>query len=103
MENIGQVIQITGPAVDVQFTETKMPPIYQALKVVSDGFKVPNPVGVILEVRDAVTRALEEARSGGGGRRGRGRGPGAASCARRRRLTRCRTRRARTAAAPHQS
>ena len=28
-----------------------MPPIYQALKVVSDGFNVPNPVNVILEVQ----------------------------------------------------
>src|ERR1700757_5302066 len=51
MENIGHVIQITGPAVDVQFTEAAMPPIYQALKVVSDGFKVPSPVNVILEVQ----------------------------------------------------
>ena len=51
MENIGQVIQITGPAVDVQFVETKMPPIYQALRVVSDGFDVPRPINVILEVQ----------------------------------------------------
>src|SRR3954470_23176192 len=50
-ENIGHVIQITGPAVDVQFTEAAMPPIYQALRVVSDGFKVPSPVNVILEVQ----------------------------------------------------
>jgi F-type H+/Na+-transporting ATPase subunit beta len=51
MENIGQVIQITGPAVDVQFVEGKMPPIYEALRVVSDGFDVPRPVNVILEVQ----------------------------------------------------
>jgi len=51
MENIGHVIQITGPAVDVQFTEAAMPPIYQALRVVSDGFKVPAPINVILEVQ----------------------------------------------------
>src|SRR6201997_4558127 len=51
MENIGHVIQITGPAVDVQFTEAAMPPIYQALRVVSDGFKVPSPINVILEVQ----------------------------------------------------
>src|SRR3954453_24112682 len=51
MENIGHVIQITGPAVDVQFTEAAMPPIYQALRVVSDGFKVPSPIDVILEVQ----------------------------------------------------
>ena len=38
-ENVGHVIQISGPAVDVQFTEGAMPPIYEALKVVSDGFR----------------------------------------------------------------
>jgi F-type H+/Na+-transporting ATPase subunit beta len=50
-ENIGRVIQVSGPAVDVQFDEATMPPIYQALRVVSDGFTVPNPVNVILEVQ----------------------------------------------------
>src|SRR3954454_22478706 len=50
-ENIGYVIQITGPAVDVQFTEAAMPPIYQALRVVSDGFNVPAPINVVLEVQ----------------------------------------------------
>jgi F-type H+/Na+-transporting ATPase subunit beta len=50
-ENIGKVIKIAGPAVDVQFEEATMPPIYQALRVVSDGFTVPNPVNVILEVQ----------------------------------------------------
>src|SRR5215831_13075959 len=51
MENIGHVIQIAGPAVDVQFVEASMPPIYQALKVVSDGFQVPKEIAVILEVQ----------------------------------------------------
>jgi F-type H+-transporting ATPase subunit beta len=50
-ENIGKVIQIAGPAVDVQFDEATMPPIYQALRVTSEGFNVPTPVNVILEVQ----------------------------------------------------
>src|SRR5258705_3265710 len=50
-ENIGRVIQIAGPAVDVQFPEAGLPPIYQAVKVVSDGFTVPAPINVILEVQ----------------------------------------------------
>src|SRR6201987_407007 len=50
-ENIGKVIQISGPAVDVQFEEAAMPPIYQALRVTSDGFNVPTPISVILEVQ----------------------------------------------------
>src|SRR6516165_10952064 len=50
-KNIGTVVQIAGPAVDVQFTETALPPIYQALRVTSEGFNVPTPVDVILEVQ----------------------------------------------------
>ncbi|PYX81574.1 MAG: F0F1 ATP synthase subunit beta [Acidobacteria bacterium] len=50
-ENIGRVIQVAGPAVDVQFSEGRMPPIYQALRVVSDGFQVPSPIHVVLEVQ----------------------------------------------------
>jgi F-type H+-transporting ATPase subunit beta len=50
-QNIGKVIQIAGPAVDVQFGEAALPPIYQALQVTSDGFKVPEPISVILEVQ----------------------------------------------------
>jgi F-type H+-transporting ATPase subunit beta len=50
-ENIGKVIQISGPAVDVQFEEATMPPIYQALRVTSEGFNTPVPINVILEVQ----------------------------------------------------
>ena len=50
-ENVGHVIQIAGPAVDVQFPEGKLPPIFQAVKIVSDGFTVPSPIDVILEVQ----------------------------------------------------
>ena len=50
-ENVGHVIQIAGPAVDVQFQEGHLPPIYEALQVVSDGFNVPSPINVILEVQ----------------------------------------------------
>jgi len=49
-ENIGHVIQIAGPAVDVQFSETALPPIYTALRVTSEGFNTPQPLDVILEV-----------------------------------------------------
>jgi F-type H+-transporting ATPase subunit beta len=50
-KNIGKVIQVSGPAVDVQFEEATMPPIYQALRVTSEGFTVPAPIDVILEVQ----------------------------------------------------
>jgi F-type H+-transporting ATPase subunit beta len=50
-ENIGHVIQVAGPAVDVQFSESALPPIYEAIRVVSEGFDVPQPIDVILEVQ----------------------------------------------------
>ncbi len=50
-QNIGKVIQISGPAVDVQFEEATMPPIYQALRITSEGFNVPEPISVIVEVQ----------------------------------------------------
>ncbi len=53
-ENIGKVVQISGPAVDVQFDEKTMPGIYQALRVVSEGFDVPSPINVILEVQQHI-------------------------------------------------
>jgi F-type H+/Na+-transporting ATPase subunit beta len=53
-ENIGKVIQISGPAVDVQFEEATMPPIYQALRVTGEGFDVPLPINVVLEVEQHI-------------------------------------------------
>jgi len=50
-ENVGQVIQVSGPAVDVQFEAGHLPPVYQALRVVADGFTVPFDINVILEVQ----------------------------------------------------
>ena len=50
-ENIGKVVSVSGPAVDVQFEESAMPPIYQALRITSDGFNTPTPVNVIVEVQ----------------------------------------------------
>jgi F-type H+-transporting ATPase subunit beta len=48
------VIQISGPAVDVQFEEATMPPIYQALRVTSEGFDVPLAINVVLEVEQHI-------------------------------------------------
>src|SRR4029078_8224966 len=50
-QNIGKVIQIAGPAVDVEFPDGNLPPIYQALRVTSEGVKVPDPIDVVLEVQ----------------------------------------------------
>src|SRR4051794_34179949 len=50
-ENVGRVIQIAGPAGDVQFAGGHLPPIYEAVGVVSEGYKVPTPIDVVLEVQ----------------------------------------------------
>ncbi|MGO8720094.1 MAG: F0F1 ATP synthase subunit beta [Acidobacteriaceae bacterium] len=50
-ENIGHIIKVAGPAIDVQFDEATIPPIYQALRVTSEGFDVPAPLEVIVEVQ----------------------------------------------------
>ncbi|MDQ2856559.1 MAG: F0F1 ATP synthase subunit beta, partial [Acidobacteriota bacterium] len=47
---VGRVVQIIGPVVDVEF-ENYLPPIYEALNIVSEGFDVPTPVNVIAEVQ----------------------------------------------------
>src|SRR5216117_2453177 len=47
----GKVVQIIGPVVDVEFGESYLPPIYQALRITSDGFEVPEPINVIAEVQ----------------------------------------------------
>jgi F-type H+-transporting ATPase subunit beta len=47
---IGKVVQIIGPVVDVEF-EDYLPPIYQALRITSEGFQVETPVDVVAEVQ----------------------------------------------------
>ncbi len=47
---IGRVIQVAGPAVDIQFPEGQIPVIYTAVRITSEGFDVPQPIDVIVEV-----------------------------------------------------
>ena len=51
MQNVGKVIQIAGPAVDVQFSGGHLPKIYNAVRVSSEGFDVPAPINVTCEVQ----------------------------------------------------
>jgi F-type H+-transporting ATPase subunit beta len=48
---IGKVIKVTGPAVDVQFGEGHLPLIYNAIRITSEGFDVPEPIDIIVEVQ----------------------------------------------------
>jgi F-type H+/Na+-transporting ATPase subunit beta len=49
--HVGRVVQIIGPVVDVEFEEGHLPPIYEALRITSEGFDVPTVVDVIAEVQ----------------------------------------------------
>jgi len=46
----GKVIQVAGPAVDIQFPEGAIPPIRTAIRITSEGFDVPTPLDVMCEV-----------------------------------------------------
>jgi F-type H+/Na+-transporting ATPase subunit beta len=50
-KRVGKVVQIIGPVLDVEFQGGHLPPIYQALRVTSEGFDVPSPIDVIAEVQ----------------------------------------------------
>ena len=51
MQIVGKVIQVAGPAVDMQFSGGHLPKIYNAVRVTSEGFDVPEPVDVTCEVQ----------------------------------------------------
>src|SRR5712675_563124 len=48
--NAGKVIQVAGPAVDVEFSEGHIPVIRTAIRITSEGFNVPDPIDIICEV-----------------------------------------------------
>ena len=50
-QQTGRIVQIIGPVVDVEFSNNYLPPIYQALRITSEGFDVETPVDVIAEVQ----------------------------------------------------
>jgi F-type H+-transporting ATPase subunit beta len=49
--NVGKVVEITGPVVVLAFSSDHLPPIYNAIHIVSEGFDVPTPIDVIAEVQ----------------------------------------------------
>src|ERR1700735_4489887 len=50
MSVAGKVIQVAGPAVDVEFPEGQIPVIRTAVRITSEGFNVPEPIDIICEV-----------------------------------------------------
>ncbi|WP_031500255.1 F0F1 ATP synthase subunit beta [Bryobacter aggregatus] len=47
---VGKIIQVAGPAVDVQFPEAHIPLIYTAIRITSEGYNTPAPIDIIAEV-----------------------------------------------------
>jgi len=47
---VGKVIQVSGPAIDVQFPEHQIPVINTAIHITSEGFDTPVPIDVMAEV-----------------------------------------------------
>ncbi len=51
MSKIGKLIQIAGPAIDIQFSGGHLPNIYNAIRVTSEGFDAPEPIDIICETQ----------------------------------------------------
>jgi F-type H+-transporting ATPase subunit beta len=51
MVNLGKVVQVIGPVVDVEFEESHLPAIYNAVRIVDKGQETGIPVDVICEVQ----------------------------------------------------
>ena len=48
--SVGKVVQIIGPVVDLEFSVETLPPIYNAVRITSEGFDVPKPIDITAEV-----------------------------------------------------
>ena len=49
-QNVGKIVQVIGPVIDVEFEAGHLPEIYNALHVVSDGTNGSAVLDVICEV-----------------------------------------------------
>src|SRR5512136_3208316 len=50
----GTVVQVIGPVVDVRFAGGELPEIYTAIRITSEGFDVPTPVDITVEVEQHI-------------------------------------------------
>src|ERR1700751_5189390 len=48
---VGRVVQVIGPVLDIQFEEGHLPAIYNAVRVTSEGYNLPEPLDVTAEVQ----------------------------------------------------
>src|SRR5579863_10330514 len=50
-QQVGRVIQVIGPVLDIQFEQGHLPAIYNAVRITSEGFNLPEPLDVTAEVQ----------------------------------------------------
>src|SRR6201984_2199373 len=48
---VGHIVQVIGPVLDVQFEAGHLPAIYNAIRITSEGYSVPEPIDVTAEVQ----------------------------------------------------
>jgi len=51
---MGRVVQVIGPVVDVAFPSGHLPEIYTAIRITSEGFDVPIPIDIIVEAEQHI-------------------------------------------------
>ena len=51
---VGKVVQVAGPAVDCEFPEGQIPLVYTAIRIISEGFDVPEPIDIICEAQQHI-------------------------------------------------
>ena len=51
---VGKVVQVAGPAVDCEFPEGRIPVIYTAIRITSEGFDTPQPIDIVCEVEQHI-------------------------------------------------
>src|SRR5947209_16416299 len=50
-KHAGHVVQVIGPVLDIQFESGHLPAIYNAVRVTSEGYNIPEPLDVTVEVQ----------------------------------------------------
>src|SRR6266851_5727186 len=48
---VGHVLQVIGPVMDIQFEAGQLPAIYNAVRITSEGYSIPEPLDVTAEVQ----------------------------------------------------
>jgi F-type H+/Na+-transporting ATPase subunit beta len=48
---VGHVVKVIGPVLDIEFEGGHLPAIFNAIRITSEGFNVPEPLDVIVEVQ----------------------------------------------------